>query len=193
MASGKKYKDLGPCAICGRAVLPWNLNVKLADEAQICSDCASKIRVMYPAVYGKRKGKRKKSLLDPIAELNLAQVREAMEKAADYIEDLRTRYRCNAAFEVEDISMEPHGWFKPPFIYAKGRCVFGYFDLGDEVWVLHRGSRVKAKLVGIKREDAEERGFENRESRGEGGFPYVCFTLSEKDLIVSPGDRIIKD
>ena len=191
--ANKKYKDTGSCAICGRAVFPWNINVKLKDESQVCSDCVSKIRVMYPAVFGKRKGKRKIELLDPIAELSLEKVRDAMVKAPEYLEDLREKYGCNAAYEVDDISMEPHGWFKPPFIYAKGRCIFGYFDLGDEVWVIHRGTRTKAKLIGIQRQNTKEQGYESRESRGEGGFPYICFTVSEKDLVVSPGDRIIKD
>ena len=59
--------------------------------------------------------------------------------------------------------------------------------------MVHRGARTKARLVGIKREDAGEKGCENREARGEGGFPYICFTVTEKDLVVSPGDRIIKD
>ncbi len=193
MAENKKTKDLGPCAVCGRAVFPWNINAKLKGGEQICGDCVSKIRLMYPAEYKVPKGKRKKVLADPVAELTIEQVREAMERSIEYVESLRLKYGANAVYEVEDISMEPHGWFRPPFIYAKGRCVFGYFDIEDDVYVVHRGMRTKAKLKGIKRVDSKEKGYENREYRGEGGFPYECFTVTGKDVMVFPGDIIIKD
>ena len=49
--------DNGPCPFCGRAIISLDHITKLSDGTEVCRDCVSKIRVMYPLVYGKKKGK----------------------------------------------------------------------------------------------------------------------------------------
>ena len=192
MAKSKAKLDHGPCPICGRAVITLLTNVKLADEAEICCDCAAKRRVMDPLAYGKKKGKKKIERLDPLEAMTLDEVRAAMEKAPEHLEDLRAKYGRNAVFAVEDISMYSHGWFMPPYISAKGKDVFGFFDIGDEVEVLHAGASVKAKILDIEREIATEKDADAWIRRGEGGYPIKRMVFSQKDLIISPGDLIVK-
>ena len=143
MEKQKKRFDNGPCPICGRAIINLNFITKLADGTEVCPDCVSKIRVMYPLKYGRQKGKKKTERMDPIEKLTLDEFRAAMDKAPEYLEDLREKYGHNAVYKVDGISMYPRGWFRAPYICAKGRCVFGYFDINDEVEVIHMGEDIR--------------------------------------------------
>ena len=192
MAKKSKRYDNGPCPICGRTLINLNYNTKLSDGTEICQDCVAKIRVMNPLTYGKKKGKKKIERLDPIEELTLDEVLAAMEKAPEYLEDLREKYGRNAVYAVEDISMHSHGWFRAPYINAKGRCVFGFFDIGDEVEVLHGGASFKARIIDIERENVGEGGSAAWIRRGEAGYPLRWMVFSQKDLVISPGDLIVK-
>ena len=192
MEKKKKRYDNGLCPVCGRPVIYLNYITKLADGKEVCPDCVSKIRVMYPLKYGKKKGKKKIERLDPVESLTLEEFRAAMEKAPEYLEDLRAKYGRNAVYAVDGIKMYPHGWFRPPYICAKGRGIFGYFDIGDEVEVIHRGTVVKAKIIDIERENAGEKGCDAWLRRCEGGCPLNWMVFSQKDLMISPGDLIVK-
>ena len=192
MAKKTEKKEEILCPLCGRAVIELATNAKLADENMICRDCAAKLRVSYPVSYGKRKGKKKIERLDPIEDMTLEEVREALKAAPQQLEDLRAKYGHNAVFEVDDISMYSHGWFRAPYICAKGRGIIGFFDLGDEVEVLHRGQTVKAKILDIERENLLEKDSEAWVRRAEGGYPVKRMVFSQKDLVISPGDLIVK-
>jgi hypothetical protein len=189
----KKRYDNGPCPICGRAIINLNFITKLADGTEVCPDCVNKIRIMYPLKYGTKKGKKKTERLDPIEELTLDEFRAAMEKAPEYLERLRAKYGHNAVYKVDGISIHSRGWFRPPYICAKGRVVFGFFDLNDEVEVIHAGVPVKAKVFDIAREYVNEKGCDAWYRRGEGGYPLKYMVFSQKDLMVYPGDLIVKD
>ena len=115
-----------------------------------------------------------------------------MEKAPEYLEDLRAKYGRNAVYAVEDIKMIPRGWFRPPYICTTGRVIFGYFDIGDEVEVVRRGFSAKAKIHDIERENAGEKGSDAWIRRGEGGYPLKWMVFSQKDLLIGPGDLIVK-
>ena len=193
MEKQKKRFDNGPCPICGRAIINLNFITKLADGTEVCPDCVSKIRVMYPLKYGRQKGKKKTERMDPIEKLTLEEFHAAMDKAPEYLEDLREKYGHNAVYKVDGISMYPRGWFRAPYICAKGRCVFGYFDISDEVEVIHMGVPVKAKIFDIAREYANEKGCDAWYRRGEGGYPLKWMVFSQKDLMIYPGDLIVKD
>ena len=192
MAKKTENKEPELCCVCGRGLRRNITDVTLSDGGQLCFDCVAKIRVMYPLSYGK-KGKKRIARLDPIEELTKDTVERAMALAPVYLEDLRKKHGCNALFTVEDISMSSHGWFRAPYISAKGRCVFGFFDLGDEVEVLHRGVKTKAKILDIEREHLLEADHELWERRAEGGYPIKGMLFSQKDLVISPGDRIVKE
>ncbi|MBQ2041572.1 MAG: hypothetical protein II485_00120 [Firmicutes bacterium] len=184
--------DNGPCPFCGRAIISLDHITKLSDGTEVCRDCVSKIRVMYPLVYGKKKGKKKTERLDPIEKLSREEFRAAMEKAPEYLEDLRAKYGRNAVYAVEDIKMIPRGWFRPPYICTTGRVIFGYFDIGDEVEVVRRGFSAKAKIHDIERENAGEKRSDAWIRRGEGGYPLKWMVFSQKDLLIGPGDLIVK-
>ena len=114
-----------------------------------------------------------------------------MRKAPAFLEDLRAKYGFNAVFKVDDITMEPHGLFGPPYIYAEGRVIYGFFDVKDKVRVVRRGAGTDAEIKGITRKSAKEKDLVDWEHRGEGGYP-AFLTFCEKDLIVAPGDLIVK-
>ncbi len=184
--------DNGPCPVCGRAVVSLNHITKLADGKEVCPDCVSKIRVMYPLEYGKKKGKKKQERLDPIEKLTLDEFRAAMDKAPEYLEDLRQKYGHNAVYKVESIKMFSRGWFRPPFICTTGRVLFGYFDINDEVEIIRGGATFKSKIHDIVRENIEENGMDAWVRRGEGGYPLRWMVFSQKDLLIGPGDLIVK-
>ena len=192
MANKANDYDKGPCPICGRAIISLNTNAALADKTEICMDCAAKLRVMYPVKYGKRKGKKKIERLDPLSELTLDEVRDALKKAPAHLEQLRAEYGYNAVAKVEDIHMYSHGWFRPPYISVKGSVLFGFFDIGDEVTVIHRGRGMRAEILDIEREHLSEPDLEGWIRRGAGGYSLKRMVFSKKDLVISPGDIIVK-
>ncbi len=189
-------QDEGRCPICGRALSKWTTHVTLKDGfTKICRDCENKIRVMYPLRYGKPPGKKnvKDKRLDKISELTLPQVLASMDLVAEYIEDLRELYGFNAVYKVEDMSMASNGWFSPPLILAKGRVIYGFFDVKDKVRIIKKqGPGITAEIKGIDRESAGEKDLIDWEHRGEPGYPCKAFIFSQKDLVIAPGDLIVK-
>ena len=55
------------------------------------------------------------------------------------------------------------------------------------------GVPVKAKIFDIAREYANEKGCDAWYRRGEGGYPLKWMVFSQKDLMIYPGDLIVKD
>ena len=190
-----KRQDEGYCPICGRALSKWTTHVTLKDKkTKICRDCENKIRVMYPLKYGKpAKNYVKNRRMDKICELTLPQVKASMDLVTQYIEDLRELYGFNAVYKVEDMYMQPHGWFSPPLIFAKGRVIYGYFDVKDKVRIIRKnGPGVTAEIKSIERDNVGEKDLIDWEHRGEPGYPCKYMTFSQKDLVIAPGDMIVK-
>ena len=187
-----KRMDTGACPICGRALSRFTTHVTLKDDTKICRDCENKLRVKSPLSYYIRSRGTKRYRKDPLQELTLMEFLAELEGVKEYVEDLREKYGFNAVYQVEDITMEPNGWFDPPLIFAKGRVVYGFFDIGDKVRVVRRGVGVDAEIKGINRQFGEEQDIIDWEHRGEPGYPCDSIVFSQKDLIVAPGDIIVK-
>ena len=191
----EKRQDEGRCPVCGRALSKWTTHVTLEDEKKICRDCENRIRVLYPLRYGKPSNRKnvKDKRIDRICELTLPQVKASMDLVTQYIEDLREMYGFNAVYKVEDMTMQPHGWFGAPLIFAKGRVIYGYFDVKDKIRVVRKsGTGVAAEIRGIERQSAGEKDLIDWEHRGEPGYPCSCFVFCQKDLVIAPGDLIVK-
>ena len=58
--------------------------------------------------------------------------------------------------------------------------------------MIHLGVPVKAKIIDIARENVNEKGCEAWVRRGEAGYPLKWMVFSQKDLVVSPGDIVVK-
>ena len=187
-----KRQDTGPCPICGRALSKWTTHVTLKDENKVCRDCENRVRILYPLTYIKKKKAKYPSRKDPLKELNINEFREAMDRIPSYLEELRSKYGYNAVFEVDDITMQSHGWFSAPLIFAKGRVIYGFFDAEDKVRILRHGKEIQAQIKGVNREHSTEKDYEEWEHRAAGGYPLSGMVFSEKDLLIAPGDLIVK-
>ena len=64
--------------------------------------------------------------------------------------------------------------------------------MNDEVEVVRKGASFKAKIYDIVRENVEEKGMDAWVRRGEGGYPLRWMVFSQKDLLIGPGDLIVK-
>ena len=189
-----KRQDIGPCPVCGRAMSKFTTHIELEIAIKVCRDCENKLRTIYPLSYGKKTKKSTKDRrLDPLEKLTLEEFKEALKTAGEKLEDLREKYGYNALYKVEDISMEPGIWFGPAVIKAEGRTVYGFFDVKDKVDIIRRGVTVaSAAILDIKRVTAGEKDAVDWENRAEGGYPCKYISFCQKDLIIAPGDYIVK-
>ena len=186
-----KRQDTGACPVCGRALSKWTTHVTLKSGEQVCRDCENVVRVKFPVTYGRKDKRYSEKRVDPLSDLTLGEFRSEMDKAVEYVEQLRKEYGFDAVFKVEKIKMEPHGWFRPPLIFAEGRTIYGFFDIKDKIKVVRRGEGVTAEIKGIDRKTGGEKDAVDWEHRAEAGYPCTM-VFSQKDLMVAPGDMIVK-
>ena len=198
----------GFCPVCGQPILEI---VKMKDGT-VCKECATKVRVLFPVHYEKRKetGKGKASfVVDPLEEVPVSDYDAAFKKARAYRDSLREKYNgYNAVYMVDNVETVPgSGRFEPPVINVYGRVLYGTFFIDDTVMLRHgdntamirlrRGKVIKsASPVPITAEDIkdEERSYLftwHAEGTAPEGYPFQ-FIFNEKDLTIEAGDLIVK-
>ena len=184
----KEYRqDMGLCAICER--IAHNVYgggaMKLKDGSNLCGSCVRRVRFLYPV----QKPQLKKGMIircDPLSELTAGEVRAAMEQAGEKLEALREQYAFhNAVFRVDSFSVEKQGLFKAPKNAFSGYVLYGRFNLGETVKLIHGNDVTEIKLEDIG--DLYPPG-----RPGEAGYASLLYAV-QKGIIAQPGDLIVKD
>jgi hypothetical protein len=180
-------QDTGPCALCGR--IAYNVYgggaMKLKDGSNLCGSCVRRVRFLYPV----QKPQLKKGMIvrdDPLSGLTAEEVRAAAEQAGEKLEALRERYSFhNAVFRVDAFSAEKQGLFKAPKNAFSGYVLYGRFNLGERVRLIHGNAATEITLEDIG--DLYPPG-----RPGEAGYASVLYAV-QKGLDAQPGDLIVKD
>ena len=84
-----KRQDTGACPVCGRALSKWTTHVTLKSGEQVCRDCENVVRVKFPVTYGRKDKRYSEKRVDPLSDLTLGEFRAEMDKAVEYVEQLR--------------------------------------------------------------------------------------------------------
>ena len=173
------------CACCGGEIPAKDTEaVTLSDGAPLCGTCVRRLRVCYPVTQEVRRGKLVRN--DSLAALTTDEVREADEKRAERLEELRVQHGYhNAVFRVVKCSVEKQGLFKAPKVMLTGFVLYGKFDLGERVKLLHGGSGQELVL-----EDVAPNLLGGRD--GEAGYE-TTLSASGKGVVAAAGDWIVKD
>ena len=180
-------QDMGLCAICGR--IAHNVYgggaMKLKDGSNLCGSCVRRVRFLYPV----QKPQLKKGMFvrcDPLSDMTADEVLAAMEQAGEKLEALREQYAFhNAVFRVDSFSVEKAGLFKAPKNVFSGYVLYGRFNLGETVKLIHGNDVTEIKLEDIG--DLYPPG-----RPGEAGYASLLYAV-QKGLIAQPGDLIVKD
>ena len=91
----------------------------------------------------------------------------------------------NAVFRVDSFSVEKQGLFKAPKNVLSGYVLYGRFNLGETVKLIHGNDVTEIKLEDIG--DLYPPG-----RPGEAGYASLLYAV-QKGLIAQPGDLIVKD
>lgn len=180
-------QGMGLCAICGRiayAVYDGGA-IKLKDGSNLCGSCVRRVRFLYPV----QKPQFKNGIIipcDPLSDLTADEVRAALEHAGEKLEALREQYAFhNAVFRVDSFSSEKQGLFKAPRNAFSGYVLYGRFNLGETVRLIHGKEVTEITLADIE-------GLYPPGRPGEAGYASVLYAV-QKGLNVLPGDLIVKD
>ena len=174
------------CCCCGRKISGRNDgSVVVADGSVLCEICVRRIRFMFPVpepegVEGMIIRK------DPMSTLTADTARNAVEQSAWWLDDLRKEYGYHeAVFRVDMFSVEKQGLLKPPKNAFGGYVLYGRFDAGDTVRLIHRNNVTEFII-----EDVQE--IYPEDKAGEAGYASLIF-VTQKGLEARAGDLIVKD
>lgn len=190
MSVNKKVEfrqDMGLCAVCGR--IAYNVYgggaIKLKDGSIVCGSCVRRVRFLYPVP----KPQLKRGMIvrdDPLSGLMADELCAAMEQAGGKLESLREQYAFhNAVFRVDSSSAEKQGLFKAPRNAFSGYVLYGRFNLGETVRLIHGNEATEITIEDIS--DLYATGHP-----GEAGYVSVLYT-AQRGLYAQQGDLIVKD
>ncbi len=174
------------CCCCGREIYRRNDGcIELIDGSVLCESCVRQIRFMFPIPEPEGMG----GMIvreDPMSLLTADEVRSAMEQSAWRLDDLRREYSYHdAVFRVDMFSVEKQGLLKPPKNAFGGYVLYGSFNIGDSVRLVHRAVETEFII-----EDVQE--IYPGDKAGEAGYASLIF-VTLKGLEARTGDLIIKD
>ena len=203
---GNKLLHKGFCPVCGQPIL----HVKRMKDGSICTECAAKVRVLFPVHYEKSTVKGYNSTcVDPLQDAAVNDYEAILKKAKSYRESLREKYNgYNAVYVVDNVELDNgSGAFPSPVVNVYGRVLYGTFFRDDEAILLHGDTTINIRLkLGkiidrssprpITSEDIkdEERSFIfawQLDGTAQEGYPFQ-FAFTNKNLPVEPGDLIVK-
>ncbi len=203
---GNKILHNGFCPLCGQPILTM---IKMKDGT-ICTECAARIRVLFPVRYEADAERGSGSLcIDPLKDISVNDYEATFKKARAYRDSLRKKYNgYNAVYVVDNVQVEQgNGMFAATVLNVYGRVLYGTFFIDDEATLLHGDTTLKiqlklGKLIDrssprpITSEDIkdEERSFIfawQLDGTAQEGYPFQ-FAFTNKNLPVEPGDLIVK-
>ena len=176
--------DLGPCIVCGRPAFTVYSGgaIVLKDQVPLCGSCVRRIRFLYPVSQYMQRGMWVTE--DPLKDLDTEAVLQAVRDAPERLEDLREEYGCDAVFRIEDVRKESGGLFKAPLLRLRGYPLFGRFNMGEDVSLVHEGTVYPVHLDDVS-------GGALLTRTGEAGYECVL-KCSAKGIQASPGDLVTK-
>lgn len=183
----EKRWDMGPCCVCGRlAVNVYGGGaVRLKNGSPICGNCVRKLRPLYPLVSERMKTGEAKHH-DPLGALLPEEAKTAAAQAIDGLEALRARYApYHAVFRIDAFRVEKQGLFKPPRSCFTGFGLYGRFDPGDRVKLLHDGAVTEMTIEELQSP------FPLQGEVGEAGYQLILTAL-QKNIEARSGDLIVK-
>ena len=133
---GNKLLHKGFCPVCGQPIL----HVKRMKDGSICTECAAKVRVLFPVHYEKSTVKGYNSTcVDPLQDAAVNDYEAILKKAKSYRESLREKYNgYNAVYVVDNVELDNgSGAFPSPVVNVYGRVLYGTFFIDDEATLLH--------------------------------------------------------
>ena len=203
---GNKLLHKGFCPVCGQPIL----HVKRMKDGSICTECAAKVRVLFPVHYEKSTVKGYNSTcVDPLQDAAVNDYEAILKKAKSYRESLLEKYNgYNAVYVVDNVELDNgSGAFPSPVVNVYGRVLYGTFFRDDEAILLHGDTTINIRLkLGkiidrssprpITSEDIkdEERSFIfawQLDGTAQEGYPFQ-FAFTNKNLPVESGDLIVK-
>ena len=177
------------CGVCGKPlstspardpgeVFPGWQDVALADGTMVCSDCAEKVRILYPLrssktfvesgfrfgyhdIRGKTVAKRGwvNALVDPLEKLTLEEFQKAQRDAQQAAQETAARFPGAKAAAEADFTYRHHvvsGGTNHKTLYSDKKeyvtCVnvlFGEIRPGDVVCISHRDREYTAKVAEV--------------------------------------------
>ena len=209
--AGNKLLHKGFCPVCGQPVL----NVTRMKDGSICTECAAKVRVLFPVHYEKSTVKGYNSVcVDPLKDVPVNDYEETMQKARTYRESLREKYNgYNAVYVVDNVETgQDSGAFASPVLNVYGHVLYGTFFMEDDALLLHGDNQIQISLLygkvinsvsptpityedikSIGRKD-HDRSFIFRwqyDGTAQEGYPFQ-FAFTNKNLPLEAGDLIVK-
>ena len=208
---GNKLLHKGFCPVCGQPIL----HVKRMKDGSICTECAAKVRVLFPVHYEKSTVKGYNSTcVDPLQDAAVNDYEAILKKAKSYRESLREKYNgYNAVYVVDNVEVDNgSGAFPSPVVNVYGRVLYGTFFIDDEATLLHGGAKTKIQLklgkiinsfspapityediksIGRKENDRSFIFVWQYDGTAREGYPFQ-FAFTNKNLPVEPGDLIVK-
>ena len=195
----------GFCPVCGQPIL----SVTEMKGGTICSECATKVRVMFPIRYEKRTNGNGSFVVDPLKEVPVSDYEETFKKARAYRDSLRAKYNgYKAVYVVDNVEIvQGSGMFAAPVLNVYGHVLYGTFFRDDDASLLHGDTEIKVQLKLGKAIDSsspkpityedikdEERSFIFAwypDGTAPEGYPFQ-FAFTNKNLAVEAGDLIVK-
>ena len=180
---------MGQCVICGRAAYAnYNGNgILLKDKKPLCGSCVRQLRFLYP-VKQEYTSKGDSVRMDELAKLSSGEVADVIKGRWEKLENLREQYSpWNAVFRTDSFQTEKQGifgFFKPNKNTVRGYVMFGKFNPGDEIVLLHGQRAAKARIDDIALNTLG--GYS-----GEAGYETELYIL-QKGMELQPGDLIAK-
>ena len=211
VSMGNKLLHKGFCPVCGQPIL----NVTRMKDGSICTECAAKVRVLFPVHYEKSTVKGYSSVcVDPLKDIAVNNYEETLQKARAYRESLRKKYNgYNAVFVVENVEVEQgSGAFASPVLNVYGHVLYGTFFIEDDALLLHGDTTTNIQLkfgklidrssprpisyediksIGRKENDRSYIFVWQHDGTAQEGYPFQ-FAFTNNNLAVEAGDVIVK-
>lgn len=124
---GNRILHNGFCPVCGQPILTM---IKMKDGT-ICTECAAKIRVLFPVRYEADTERGNGSIfIDPLKDVSVNDYEATCKKARAYRDSLREKYNgYNAVYVVDNVQVEQgSGMFAATVLNVYGRVLYGTFS-----------------------------------------------------------------
>ena len=211
-AANEQRKEQDMCPVCGANVsekstgslwgdIKRSVNeeiptfVVLKDNQKICTECAEKVRLLYPVLYSEEPdgdGGYKGVPLDTLHNITLADFRKALDDVKAKRAALQKAWPgCEAVLSVGSIDREYGDNRRATGNYlVRGKILFGKISVKDIAHVRRNDGDYTAHITGLQQLTGFEQPIGKEISSAGEGY-YALLKFSEDVSFIYPGDTLI--